>query len=832
MYRLQGNLSISGRIILPGALQAAADRRAKVPCRFFLLGQCRNGSNCVFRHSGPPQVTAAPNVAEPLQTPSDSRSQIPCRFEAWGSCRNGDACPFAHSKETEVLVETEAEESATADNWVRPMVDGLVHFGDGTAISKISLRSDFSSVQLNRLPAGSSSESVALFLSTLGVTVPPTSVRVLPQITPNATHRSAYVRVEDPLFAKTVSSKIGSLPGASRGVEAVAIASPLPQTSSLPRVDCRRVTLSWYRPTRTVWLNFGSQDIARKVQAKFDFGEYTILDQGVKASGPTGVQSGRNPMAWNTDFADVQKPIKLPQPRHIELGKPNYTVDPGLACATVKSLLLDIGPLEWWQDSRVDTRGKRMKSQARFIDETDARKAVRILNYTELPFGKKIMLSVAFATTAKFRVGTPIYKATRSRIEPYKDKWKAQHLHFVEYPPDEGYQVLKVEGANIQDVAGAKNVLEKILAGDIAKNGDEVLWSASLSNNKGKAYQNLLTVEKALDIVIMRDRRKSQLKLFGPEAKCKRACDFIAAIVREDDTSAFAIDLTPEQFRWACQGGFKAVSAALSGDGGVAAATFDIVSDPKRILITGSRREFERALALIASQQGVDVNLQSQSGVSKDCSVCWCPADKPVVRTKCGHVYCGDCFENLCQSDASTESAIQCKGDEDKCKRLLTLAELQESLSSSTFEELLEASFKSYINRHPLDFRYCPSPNCEQIYRVGAPGTYYTCTNCLAVTCKACHNPHDDGMTCAEYKDIASGGGELLKKVKKELGIKDCPKCKTALDKTEGCNHMTCGGCQTHICWKCMVTFPQSDLCYTHMTKEHGGIGLGYLDDD
>jgi hypothetical protein len=81
-------------------------------------------------------------------------------------------------------------------------------------------------------------------------------------------------------------------------------------------------------------------------------------------------------------------------------------------------------------------------------------------------------------------------------------------------------------------------------------------------------------------------------------------------------------------------------------------------------------------------------------------------------------------------------------------------------------------------------------------------------------------------MTCTEHKYQASGGDEAFQRIKRELGIKDCPKCKTAIEKTEGCNHMTCGGCGAHICWVCLAAFRTSDECYVHLEGQHGGIGV------
>ncbi|KAI9657898.1 MAG: hypothetical protein M1829_006860 [Trizodia sp. TS-e1964] len=134
------------------------------------------------------------------------------------------------------------------------------------------------------------------------------------------------------------------------------------------------------------------------------------------------------------------------------------------------------------------------------------------------------------------------------------------------------------------------------------------------------------------------------------------------------------------------------------------------------------------------------------------------------------------------------------------CNIIFDLKELKESLPSKAFEEILESSFASYIKHRPTEFRYCPKPDCNMIYRATAKMQFNTCASCFTVTCTNCHNSHPN-KTCAEFKDEASGGYAAFEKLKKELGIKDCPKCKTPMEKIDGCNHMTCKGCGAHLCW-------------------------------
>ncbi|KAI1025242.1 hypothetical protein LB504_010014 [Fusarium proliferatum] len=168
----------------------------------------------------------------------------------------------------------------------------------------------------------------------------------------------------------------------------------------------------------------------------------------------------------------------------------------------------------------------------------------------------------------------------------------------------------------------------------------------------------------------------------------------------------------------------------------------------------------------------------------------------------------------------------QRRGTLEPAERSSKSQSFRHSFSPKPFENILEASFASFIRRHPAEFRYCPTPDCDQVYRVSSPGklpSTFTCARCFTPTYTACHDSHL-GISCAKHKGNGSEDIEELIKAKEDLGAKDCPKCTTAIQKAEGCNHMTCLACGTHICWVCMATFTEDSDCYRHMGQLHGGI--------
>ncbi|KAJ8120002.1 hypothetical protein ONZ43_g3177 [Nemania bipapillata] len=672
-----------------------------------------------------------------------------------------------------------------AEEKVTRIISGaLAHFDAGAAITKVVFTSDVSAVQLTGLPLDSTPESVLDILRSRGVdTSKVNPIRVIR----GDSYSSARAEAEDPRFAELVVAKFSRQAPSQQhvGLHATPITIETFSTSdsSALRVDCKKIHCSWHKSSKTVWLNFGSDSIASRVNQKFKKGEYKILDQVVHPSNPERGAGRYNPKAWTVTLTDV----------------------PGDATESDISRAIR----------------SRMKASARFSKEEEAKDAVKKFHNSPLPFQKTAKLTVQLVYCARFKVSSVIYDAVERQIKANIPRWKMQYVHFTAYEqpqPPKWYRTLKIEGEDCKKVAEAKNVILDILAGIVAKDGSSVLWQPSLRGN-GEIYRRLAQLQQQTGVVILRNKAKSQLRLFGPPNKCEEVQTAISKILNDQSSKEYAIELDEEMFRWARLGGYKKLTAVLGSD----CVSLDITSTPKRIIINGTASNHETALSIMNGQTPPSARSDPND---QDCPACLTEAEDP-IRTRCGHTYCLDCFQNLCLADPKQGSAVEvrCVGDSGRCDTVLDLPQLQENLPSTVFEELLEKSFASYARRHPDMLQYCPSPDCDCVYRANGPVKTHTCRGCLVPICTSCYAPHD-GMSCAEYQDVSSGRQEANEKLKREIGIKDCPQCKTPLEKTEGCNHMTCR-CGAHICWVCLEFFSVSDACYVHMRQRHGGIGLG-----
>ncbi|KAK0247287.1 hypothetical protein LTS09_017566 [Friedmanniomyces endolithicus] len=574
------------------------------------------------------------------------------------------------------------------------------------------------------------------------------------------------------------------------------------------RLNCRKVDTSWHKPTRLAWLNFGCREIAQRVCTGFNTGQHKIQGQSLEASLPQISGSldgrsryshtGRNRVPWtvllnNVPATATQSEIatSLPtndRPRHVELSRLDHATDEDTIVVSVESLLTSIGPVHF--EMRPTPPGRRIRGRACFEDGDHARIAIGKLNDKPQAFLNQAKLTAQLISSSKYKVRKAIYDSVKMQLDAQRALCEERHVKFRVYlgTAAERFVVLKIEGEHAEHVKAATDAVEAVLAGLVIKDSNSPLWSPALTN--GATHPRLKQVQREHGIVLIRDKSKRQLRFFGPPAKYESVCEALVASFEVDLGASQTIPLNAQQFAWACRGGFTQVVQALGQD----ITSFDVASEPKRIVVTGPYEHYRRALAIVQAQDNV-YPPESPLDAHEDCAICYTEAEDP-VDTPCGHRYCLDCFANMCTSTASGdyEIPIHCTSGVDR-------------ISSAAV----------------------PTPDCGNVFRATATAKGHTCTGCFTTVCTACYRQHGF-MTCAEYQDLESGGYAAFEKFKKEMQIKDCPKCSTPMEKTDGCNHMTCQGCGTHICWVCMRTFGASGPCYDHMNKAHGSIGLGEID--
>ncbi|CAD6447913.1 c9a0c79c-ed04-4f57-a394-c272269ff37e [Sclerotinia trifoliorum] len=827
-----------------------------ITCKFLAKGFCQKGDDCPFSHVS----TTAASSEDPL-------NKRVCSFFTGGKCTKGNKCYWKHTLaepgndlidqrnaqvgNPELVSLTTINTPSTSapltktpaatknydkipDGMITRAISGsLAVFGDGGQVYKVSIPSDFTTIRITGLPQNANIEYIEAILGGVGIDTSSICIRITSKGTPPLV--CAYLRLECSTIGSVLSKELESA-WSGLGLYSQLKASPVPThlssaSGTSRRVDFHKVVFSWYRSTKTAILKYADEDAASMTCSNFNEGRYRVEGEQLKCSSVlSNLRADQNHrflcILRNLPvFVDEEDILTTMDEKHrpdkLNLGLASYGASDEMIRNYVKGLCSEIGPLESW-DPVQNPLSKKVVVRVRFQDESDAREAISQLNNKNIRILGRGKLTVRQIVIARFKVIAKIYLAVKSQIEAEKNLLIEQHIRIRAYPStdvSQKFTSLKIEGEPGENFLKARDKLEKILIGTAAVADDKTVWNDYFMQQK--CLNKLKLVEDECDVAIYRDRRRKQLRLCGSAVDIERAQRTLHNMVASG-LESYAIPLRRSKFRWILNGGFEQIVSALGKD----VASIDTLSSPKKLLLFGGPENYHKAIEILNRKSAVTSNTAKED----DCIVCWCPAEAP-VRTHCGHLYCLQCFESLCSSTTtgSKEVCINCAAD--GCDVTISLEEIQQYLTSSTFEDLLEASFHSYIRQHPEDFHYCPAPDCGQIYRVTQPIKSRACAECLTETCISCHESHT-GQTCGEYKYQESNGKEAFERFKSENGCKDCSRCKTTMEKTEGCNHIICSGCGIHICWICLDTFEEDEQCYEHMTVEHRDIGGAFGDAD
>lgn len=106
---------------------------------------------------------------------------------------------------------------------------------------------------------------------------------------------------------------------------------------------------------------------------------------------------------------------------------------------------------------------------------------------------------------------------------------------------------------------------------------------------------------------------------------------------------------------------------------------------------------------------------------------------------------------------------------------------------------------------------YCQNPTCSEFINLDLIELRvdFCCKACNTLNCLICRSLAHKSRDCAENLDIINNAKDkiLLEKQIKQSGYKKCPKCRTAIELSTGCNHMTCRFCSNEFCFECLTVW-------------------------
>ncbi|KAM4787420.1 E3 ubiquitin-protein ligase RNF217 [Cyanocitta cristata] len=193
-----------------------------------------------------------------------------------------------------------------------------------------------------------------------------------------------------------------------------------------------------------------------------------------------------------------------------------------------------------------------------------------------------------------------------------------------------------------------------------------------------------------------------------------------------------------------------------------------------------------------------------------------CLEEKPIKPLSCcKKAVCEECLRRYLSSQ------VQLGQVDIKCP----ITECSEHLDETTVlynlphDDIIK--YKYFLELSRIDSSTKPCPQCKHFTTFRRRGHIPTpaklenkykiqCPSCQFVWCFKCHSPWHEGVNCKEYKK----GDKLLRHWANEIehgqrNAQKCPKCKIHIQRTEGCDHMTCSQCNTNFCYRCGERYRQ-----------------------
>jgi len=377
--------------------------------------------------------------------------------------------------------------------------------------------------------------------------------------------------------------------------------------------------------------------------------------------------------------------------------------------------------------------------------------------------------------------------------------------------------LIRLSAEGVKPLGWLKAEFEKISRGEILRRDGVAVWDFFFVRPDGVDY--LRGVEaKEPGVRIEADKVRRILKVFGTPSG--RAAVRTILLQKMSDLKAQQVRVIRIPGR--VVGAFIATQRSrLCEKFGNESILVDIWE--RTVTLRGGDELYEAGVEAVHQAQQSPLAQRPYAQNITECPVCFNEVVSPITL-RCGHKWCRTCLSQyLLAALDNRHFPLTCLGDEAKCTEPISLSIARSVLQPSEFNSVVEASLSAYVHAHAKEFHYCPSPDCMQIYRTGPKGTVVQCPSCLLRICSHCHAEAHDGFACAEQ----DGGDKLFKEWAASHDVKNCPGCAIPIERDEGCHHVTCIQCQTHICWVCLQTFPKGEGIYKHMREEHGGIGLG-----
>ncbi|KAJ7484652.1 hypothetical protein FB451DRAFT_1233060 [Mycena latifolia] len=767
------------------------------------------------------QSSAAPNPNQPpprAKYPPPPSREV-CRNWLRDRCWFGPRCRFVHGDldyETPVPTPTgPRRHDSPPPPLPEPLFTVTVHdhtrvrIGPGFEIQEVTTSVETPWIVLSNIPARMKPTAITQLLTSFGSVV---DVKLPVAPTKDVmTVKARFSCHAEALHASTALD--GSIVLKTR----ISARVPVNSRSGMVSIQDSTVRIQWEAPQKAAYGGYPSLQRAEEAiaAAKVLCGDYHVsaaIHVGLPSIGTATVKFSNL-----APSADEKYMERFSRPEDIMWERPNYPVlSP--AVDGIKRILHGVGNLLELDVLPPPYSSGLVRAYATFSSSSAARSAAAALHGRKPVFTGKTKIFARHVQTLAYHISLDSYQKDAPLIDGLRETAFRNGCGMVVNVRRLPASVLvRLSAEGIKALGWLKAEFEKISRGEILRRDGVAVWDGFFARPEGASYLRSLT-NNVPDVRIEVDAARRLLKLFGSPPR--RATLRTTLLQRMTDLKAQRVRVIRVSGR-VVTAFITTQLARLCHKFGSENIYVDVWA--RTVTLRGDDALYEAGVDAVHQAQQSPLAQPTYRRNVVECPVCFNEVVSPITL-RCGHAWCRACFvQYLLAAIDNRRFPLTCLGNEAKCTEPISLTVARDILQSSEFNSVVEASVSSYVHAHAKEFHYCPSPDCLQIYRTGPKGTVVQCPACLLRICTHCHSEVHDGFACAEQ----DGGDRLFKEWAASHDVKNCPGCAIPIERDEGCHHVTCIQCQSHICWVCLQTFPKGEGIYGHMRAEHGGIGLG-----
>ncbi|GFQ67881.1 ATP-dependent RNA helicase DEAH12, chloroplastic [Trichonephila clavata] len=416
-------------------------------------------------------------------------------------------------------------------------------------------------------------------------------------------------------------------------------------------------------------------------------------------------------------------------------------------------------------------------------------------------------------------------KQMEQNLKTYSEDKTGYEIGFSTDLESEEKALIKISCNNIEILSLIQRKINDLLEGEIVCNRN-IKNLENIFFHGGRVWLSNLAEAENVHIVI--NNKTKTLILYGSQKACDNVKYQIGMFL--ENTGNNVIKTIPLNI---VQNSSMLLKAVIREYGvnlerfielcGLHTALLDIKAH--KMLIHGSVQNVEKAEECIKIlSDKLDISIPNVEQSQEICPVCACPAYNLTFRLEhCGHLYCLECIQALVEQ---AQFPIHCCAE--NCSKDIVPKDLKKILNDdcTKIKSLLEKSMKDYLEKNREHVLFCPAPDCQMFFfKADISGSKLQCPLCKNEICSKCNVLYHQGYTCDMYQNSKNDPDYSFKVWQKgAVKCKQCPRCKTAIEKVSGCNRMRCSSCHGNFCWICLAEFPTEQQVYDHIHAKHRGM--------